>query len=715
MRRTGLIMFDLRRISSNTTITIPCGVHSVPDTIVIRGSNIKIIGEDGAELHGTIPLTRKDFTEVEPGVYCASVDRRVDGLYISGRKYTMARYPKFTDAELVYGGYAADCVFPEKTKTWSDPSGGYIHALHAHLWGGYSYRIEGKNDDHTLKLSGGWQNNRQMGMHDAFRFAENILEEMTLPGEFVYREAEQKLYLRLVPGDDPDTAEAVVNSVFFRLEDCEKVTIENITFRGGARTFMETKEPLLRSDWTVCRKGCVLIQNGADITLDKCKFLDIGSNGVFADGNARNVSVVRSHFRNIGASGACFVGHPDSVRSPLFEYNETHTPDEIERIPGPKSDNYPKNCLVEDCLMEYTGTTEKQSAGIQISMAYGITIRNCTLCHMPRAGINFSEGTFGGHRIEGCDVFDTVRETGDHGSFNSWGRDRYWHLEGVEDALSKELSHLDMLDGNVITASRFRCDHGWDIDLDDGSSYFTITNNLCLNGGIKLREGFHRTVRHNICVNNTVHTHAWYVGSEDVVEENILFTPYAPYAMPTVWGKSMNRNFFHTAGQSHPTPARELQNISGQDADSVCIDCAFANPAGSDYRPGNPVLDVFADFPAVFGVRYEPLRAIADHPKLPIPGAAGNKLNALQSKTVNGVTLRNILDDGEMSVYATPGHTGALITGLSPEARARGLKTEDVILSCNGKKIACPADLDESTDWNTCSLTFLRKQKTMKL
>ena len=23
-------------------------------------------------------------------------------------------------------------------------------------------------------------------------------------------------------------------------------------------------------------------------------------------------------------------------------------------------------------------------------------------------------------------VFDTVRETGDHGSFNSWGRDRYW-------------------------------------------------------------------------------------------------------------------------------------------------------------------------------------------------------------------------------------------------------------------------------------------------
>ena len=708
-------MLDLQNLPSNSTIYIPKGVHHVTDTIVIHGKNIHIIGQDGAELHGTIPLSRSMFTEVEPGVYCAAVNRPVDGLYISGRKYTMARYPKFTNRDLVYGGYAADCVLPEKVNSWADPAGGYIHALHAHLWGGYSYRIDGKKPDGSLQLSGGWQNNRQMGMHEAFRFAENIREEMTQPGEFVYQESEGKVYLRLVPGDDLDTAEAVVTSVFFRMENCENVTMENITFRGGARTFMETREPLLRSDWTICRKGCVLIENGTDIHLDRCRFLDIGSNGVFAHGNCRNVSVKRSHFQQIGASGICFVGHPDSVRSPLFEYNETNTPMEIDRTPGPKSENYPKNCTVEDCLVEYTGTTEKQSAGVQVSMAYGITIRNSTICHVPRAGINFSEGTFGGHRIEGCDVFDTVRETGDHGSFNSWGRDRYWHLEGADDALSRELSHLDMIDGNVITTSRFRCDHGWDIDLDDGSSYFTITNNLCLNGGIKLREGFHRTVRHNICVNNTVHTHAWYSGSGDVVEENILFAPYAPYAMPEVWGQSMNRNFFHIPGQIQKTSAEELQKISGQDAESVCIDCGFANPSLSDYRTTTPLLHGFANFPTEFGVRYAPLRAIADTPVLPVPGSSGVVLDELRTRTVNGVTVRNILGDGEMSLYATPGHTGALITALSPVAAARGLMPEDVILFCNGIKINGPEDLEETTDWTACSLTFLRKQKTMML
>ena len=708
-------MFDLNRISSNSTIRIPGGVHSVPETIVIRGENIHIIGEDTTRLMGTLSLKASYFREVQPGVFAAPINRTVDGVYVDGRKYTMARYPKFTDKDLVYGGYAADCMFPEKTRRWEDPEGGYIHALHAHLWGGYSYRIEGKDADGSLLLSGGWQNNRQMGMHDAFRFAENILEEMTQPGEFVYREKEQLLYLRPFPGDDLDKTEVVVTDVFFRLENCENVTIENISFRGGARTFMETREPLLRSDWTICRKGCVLIQNSRNIQVDRCRFRDIGSNGVFVDGNCESIAITRSHFRDIGASGVCFVGHADSVRSPLFEYNETHTAEELDLTPGPKSDHYPKNCTVEDCLIEYIGTTEKQSTGIQVSMAYGITIRNCTICHTPRAGINFSEGTLGGHRIEGCDVFDTVRETGDHGSFNSWGRDRYWHLEGADDALSKQLCGLDMISGNVITASRFRCDHGWDIDLDDGSSFYTITNNLCLNGGIKLREGFHRTVRNNITVNNTVHTHAWYTDSEDIVENNILFTPYAPYAMPKVWGRSMNRNFFHTPGLEEPTPALPLQQVSGQDEDSIAIDCGFASPEGSDYTPGNPVVSGFENFPTEFGVRYERLRAIADSPVLPIPCATGVLQDSIRMRKVSGVTLRNIADDGEMSLYATPGRSGALIVELSDAAARRGLMTEDVILTCCGIKITGPEDFQEPLDWNSCSLTFLRKQKTIQL
>ncbi len=695
-------------LTDHTTFRISAGVHYITEPITVRGKHIRIIG-DSAVLRGSIRLGRKDFFEVEEGVLAAEVARPVDGLYVGGRKYRMARYPKYTDPDAVFGGYAADCIFPEKTREWADPVGGYIHAMHAHLWGGYSYRIEGKNPDGTLALSGGWQNNRQMGMHAEYRFAENIREEMTEPGEWCYCEREGRIYLRLVPGDDLEQTEAVVSSVFFILEDCEDVVIENLTLEQGSRTFMETKEPLLRSDWTICRKGAVLVKNSRDCTLDGCTFRDIGSNGVFVDGDCSRIAVKRSHFTEIGASAVCFVGYPTAVRSPLFEHGETQAAAEMDQTPGPKSEDYPKQCLVEDCLIERVGLTEKQATGVEISMAFGVTVKNCTICHTSRAGINISEGTFGGHRIEGCDVFDTVRETSDHGSFNSWGRDRFWHLQDVDDRDCGQYAALDMLAPNTITRNRFRCDHGWDIDLDDGSSYYHITQNLCLNGGIKLREGFGRVVRNNVTVDR-MHLHVWYPQSEDVVENNIVLHPHAaPILMPPVWGKSINRNILHTPGQMVPSAAEALAALSGQDGDSVCLDCGFRNPAASDYTPTNPAVTGFEDFPTEFGVRYAPLRALAATPELPVCATASMKLSAAV-RTLRGATLRNIADDGEMSVYGTAGHSGALVLEASDEAAARGLCAGDVIVAYGGVPVNCAEDLPESTDWLASGVTVLRKQ-----
>ena len=119
-------------------------------------------------------------------------------------------------------------------------------------------------------------------------------------------------------------------------------------------------------------------------------------------------------------------------------------------------------------------------------------------------------------------MFDTVRETGDHGSFNSWGRDRYW---GLKDAPADELPQLALLDAvkpTVLRNNRWRCDHGWDVDLDDGSSNYEIYNNLFLHGGLKLREGFHRRVWNNITVNNSLHPHVWYDNSGDEVTKQHL-------------------------------------------------------------------------------------------------------------------------------------------------------------------------------------------------
>ena len=127
-------------------------------------------------------------------------------------------------------------------------------------------------------------------------------------------------------------------------------------------------------------------------------------------------------------------------------------------------------------------------------------------------------------------MFDTVLETHDHGSFNSWGRDRFWHSDrGISQAeIDKDpkLPFLDAVKTTTIRDSRWRCDHGWDIDLDDGSSNYDIYNNLMLSGGLKLREGFRRRAWNNIAVNNTFHPHVWYANSNDEVYGNIFMGTY---------------------------------------------------------------------------------------------------------------------------------------------------------------------------------------------
>ena len=239
-----------------------------------------------------------------------------------------------------------------------------------------------------------------------------------------------------------------------------------------------------------------------------------------------------NHIHDIGASAICFVGDTSAVRSGLSNYGKSLLFEQIDLTPGPRNNLYPRQCSAEDNLIHNIGQVEKQVAGIQIQIASEINVRHNTIYNTPRAAINIGDGAFGGHLLEYNDAFHTVLETGDHGTFNSWGRDRFWHPSYKEMckrvAEHPELIFLDARYTTVIRNNRFRCDHGWDIDLDDGSSNYHIYNNVCLHGGIKLREGFHRTVENNIVINNSLHPHVWFNNSGDIIQRNLFLQPYKP-------------------------------------------------------------------------------------------------------------------------------------------------------------------------------------------
>ena len=642
----------------------------------------------------------------------------IDQLFVNGQRQRMARYPNYDAKVRPYGGYAADAFSKERATRWADPTGGYIHAMHLAHWGGYHYRITGKNANGEVAYEGGWQNNRQMGMHVQHRYVENIFEELDAPGEWFYNAKTGTLYYFPVAGTDWDGSVEIVrlrNLVEFN--GTKDVTLRGFIFRHAARTFMDTREPLLRSDWTIYRGGALLFNNSEDCTIADCEIDQLGGNAVFVNNRNHRIRIVGCDIHDTGASAVAFVGDPNAVRNPLFEYSQRNDYADIDKTPGPKTDNYPTDCVVEDCLIRQVGVVEKQAAGVQISMAQGITIRHCSIYEASRSGINIGDGCWGGNVIEFCDVFDTVLETSDHGSFNSWGRDRYWGLRGAPAGELPALALLDAIKPNIIRNSRWRCDHGWDVDLDDGSSNYEIYNNLFLNSGLKLREGFQRRVSNNITVNNSLHPHVWYENCGDVVTHNIWMGAYRPALMRSgQWGKLVDENLFTTNDADR---AKFVGN--GCDAHSLVGDPLFVDPAKGDYhvRDESPALKLgFKNFPMdQFGVQSPRLKAIARTPNL-LGALKTNSTAAAVRRTEIwlGASVQE-LEGEEFSSFGVSKENGGVQLTKVPAgslAAKAGFRDNDLIQGVNGKPVTGIRELFaavNSAGGKPLSITFVRNQK----
>ena len=667
-----------------------------------------------------------------------------DQLFVNGERQHMARWPDYDPEAQYFQGFSAECTSPDRVARWADPAGGFVHAMHRSLWGDMHWRITGKSEDGELEMEGGWQNNRQMGSHKKYRFVENIFEELDSPGEWYLDGDQSVLYFFPPKGIDLSkaTAEAVrlKHLVEFRgdlRKPVSHVALKGLTFTHAARTFMENKEPLLRSDWTTYRGGAILFDGAEDCAVRDCFIDQVGGNGVFVNRYNRRIEITGCQIANAGASAISFVGDPFALRSPLFEYHQTRTLDNMDTAPGPKTPNYPADCLVEDCLIYLNGRVEKQTACVNVCMAESITIRHCSIYDCPRAGINFCDGAFGGHLIEFCDVFDTVKETGDHGSFNSWGRDRFWHPNRGQTAdwlkVHPDMPKWDCRKTNVMRNNRWRCDHGWDIDLDDGSSNFEIYNNLCLAGGIKLREGYYRRVYNNVLVDYTFCPHVWYPDCRTSFEHNIIWQDgYAPAGIrKTDQGERIDHNLVHEPGAA-PRPTEQLPKFGG-DRHTIIADAMFVDPLAGDYRvkEDSPALKQgFKNFAMDrFGVQKPELKALAKTPPLPgtleaaqiASGGWGRRYSTPKTAQWLGAKLKEIETDGEMSAVGLGDKDGVLVIEVAAESESQkaGLKENDVIRGVNGQAVQGLKELasvwSQKSGFGKATLTVWRDQAELSI
>ncbi len=703
---------EVRKKKGSITIYIRGGTYYLKEPIIFlpedsreREGEVTFKAYPGEQviISGGEPISLQ-WKEYKSGIMQATVNENLvfDQLFVNGQLQRMARYPNYNKSARIFGGTSGDAISADRVKTWRDPEGGYVHALHPSEWGSYHFLIKGKNEKGELILERRVENdaiistNLTANMHKESRFVENIFEELDTVNEWFYDKNSKALYFYPQARSNLSGATIVIPQVKSLVEfrgtennPIRNINIEGIVFTQTLRTFVETSEKLSRGDWSIYRGGAIFVEGTENCKIENCTFKELGGNAIFFSNYNRRNEVKGCLFENIGASAVCFCGD----RNARYDLNLPIA--ETDLHPGPKTNNYPANCLVYNNLMHDLGTVEKQVAGVHISMAMDITASHNTIFNVPRAGININDGMWGGDIIEFNDVFNTVLETNDNGAFNSWGRDRNW-ARGVDSLLEKNRDKIALLDNvkpTVIRNNRFRCDHGWDIDLDDGSTNYVIYNNLLLNGGLKFREGFFRRAENNIIINNSFHPHVWYRNSGDVFVKNVVTTSYFPVGMPDIWSKEIDYNVFLDS------IALIRSKVNGRDSHSVYSPPDFVNATKGDYRlkKNSPAFSVgFQNFDMNnFGVVSEELKSLAQ--KVPLPKLISfveEKNNEIH--TVSGLNVKN-MTLGERSATGMFAEKGTFIVSVNQDSRFKGtLKPKDVILSYNGKEINNVRDLQEA-------------------
>jgi hypothetical protein len=513
---------------------------------------------------------------------------KIDQLFLNGKRQIMCRFPNF-DSTKILDGYDPVCIGPARVGSWKNPSEGpgYIRALHNLLWGGNSYVITGKSGTSvTYKWVG--DNNRGSVMNTTYRMVENIFEELDAAGEWFYRRSTGQLYFYPPDGTNLSTAtielasrDELIRIIGTATNRVKYLQVKGLTFTHTYRTlFSKPYELILQSDWGLARAGTVFMQNAENIRIESCLFDQIGGNGVFMSGYNRNHVISNNVFYCAGASGVLMVGLQSAVRCPN---SWSTTPACNDRTPGPVdpvNGEFPAYITVSNNMIDRSGRFEKQSAGIDLSMTMCDTVRHNTVHDVPRAGINFTDGCWGGHEVCYNWVYKSVVETFDHGPINAWGRDRNM-LVNVNDTSNTE---LDAMYTTNIHHNRFEsAPLLFGLDLDDGASNYNVHDNLLLGGGIKLWHTRHNRYVNNImtCEGQTECLDTW-DKSNYYVAHNITFDSCA-YTLCCFSDMS-------SGGVSGVVKSR-VKTI-----DSNCIWCMGKTPKMVEWQQRNKVVTTWANW-----------------------------------------------------------------------------------------------------------------------
>ena len=443
-------------------------------------------------------------------------------LFVNGKRQVRARFPDFDPTTPTGTGYItavralpSDTSNPDSNpdahsvhqgvvgiefdpatftpKRWGNPEEALIHIFQQDDLGMLSWRIRSIDYDRNriwLGEGGGQLGSRwidspsSVGKGSRF-YVDNVLEEMSRPGEWYLSTASGTLYYRAEDGLDLETAvfEVPVLEEMIRAQGTDEKPVDFLSIDGFRLTHTETcyLKPFDTSpngNWAMYRGGAVVFDQTRSCSIRNCWFDAVGGNALVWNKSNKAGGVSGCKFTECGENAICLVGSADSVQSP-------HA--------------FPTDCVVQNNLIRNCGVFGKQVAGIYISRAQRITLAHNHVHSMPCAGICIDDGGPGGHIIEQNDIHDTVEETKHYGSITAFGKLR--SLQGDAShplSTSTAMPELAPAETIAIRNNLIREKTGFGVLLAGGATSYDIYDNVAVGAPICLGQGARRSVYNNI-------------------------------------------------------------------------------------------------------------------------------------------------------------------------------------------------------------------------
>ena len=390
---------------------------------------------------------------------------------------------------------------------YNNPSDAVIHVWRPGHWATWMFTINEYNQSSTEQSfifdKGGFQGGRGDYRGDEF-YVENIFEELDDDNEWFYDKDKYILYYKNNVTKNGKDIENILfqvtnQSVLMNFtgngmnDPIKDIEIRGMIIKDTRYTYFYPHGLPSGGDWSLARIGAIYFDNGnKDIMINNNIFTRLDGNTISINQYARNITIYKNEIVWNGDNVVSVWGY---TTYPNITNISTPLPTEWGMGYDGTNGNQPREINLIQNFVHEIGIWEKQSSmWFQAKSCSNILDRNIFF-NGPRAGINFNDGFGGNSTMSKNLLFNTCRESGDHGPFNSW--DRQVYLTKVnQNGTPSTIKQYDIQIQNFMIANYNSVNS---IDNDDGSCYYKAISNFMVYGiwGLKSDYSGHNTFHYN--------------------------------------------------------------------------------------------------------------------------------------------------------------------------------------------------------------------------